>query len=74
MTITYNGERAEILAEAPGKRGRTLLTIKLASGRVIKIDARMVTPEIEFAAPISAAEFYAPLPSSAEAARTKINR
>ena len=32
------------------------------------------TPAIEFAPACTAAEFYAPLPSSAEALRAKINR
>lgn len=74
QAIMVSAQAATVLEIGAEKRGRVLLTVKMADGSTRKVDTRGVDPAIEFAAPISAAEFFRPLPSSAQALRSKINR
>lgn len=40
--VTFSAQNGEILTIEAGKRGRMLATIKLASGRVLKVDTRTI--------------------------------
>lgn len=59
--IHWSAKPGTITAIEAGKRGKTVLTVVLDSGRVAKIDARAVDAEIAFAPaePITAAALRA---------------
>jgi hypothetical protein len=73
-TVYVSAEKGRVLAVEAGKRGKTLVTVEFANGRIAKFDSRSVSVPIEFEPPCTAEEFFAPLPSSAQALRNKINR
>lgn len=72
--VTVSAENGTVVGIEAGKRGHSLITVKFENGSTKKVDSRWVERPVEFAPPCSAEEFFKPLPSSAQALRTKINR
>lgn len=55
--VIYAAEKGIVIAECSGKRGKVLTTIKLASGREIKVSGRFEFADVErFADPVAFSE------------------
>lgn len=74
QTVYVSAQKATIMSVEAGKRGRTMVTVELESGRAMKVDSRSVELPPEFAPPCSTEELLRPLQSSEHQLRASYRR